>query len=88
MIMSCGTAMHAGHLNSTNRPGEDAAVAFIFIFQVFFSCFLDITGFIYTSEVFPAHLCAQGVAIGQMTNEVTTIMWLQAVPSVFDSIGW
>lgn len=51
VVMRCETATEARHLNSRNRPGEDAAVAFIFIFQVFFSCFLDITGFVSISEV-------------------------------------
>jgi MFS family permease len=63
-------------------------VAFIFIFQFFLSFLLDVAGFVNINEVFPTHLRAQGVAIGQATNAVTNIVWLQVAPILFDHIDW
>lgn len=87
-VLIIETALQANFLNGTNRAGQAAAVAFIFIFQFFFNCFLDVAGFVYISEIFPTHLRAQGVAIGQATNAVTNIMWLQAAPTAFEKIAW
>jgi hypothetical protein len=50
-------------VNNTNNAGAIAAVVFIFVFTTFYGSCVDATSFIYTSEIFPTNVRAQGVGL-------------------------
>jgi MFS family permease len=60
----------------------------LYIFQVPYSLCLDGTQFAYLGEIFPTHLRAKGVSLGVATISFTNIIWLQAAPTAFITIGW
>jgi len=39
-------------------------------------------------EIFPTHLRAKGVCLGVAMISFMNIIWLQAAPTAFDTIGW
>jgi hypothetical protein len=51
-------------------------------------CLLSGTQFAYLGEIFPTHLRAKGVSLGVATISFTNIIWLQAAPTAFITIGW
>ncbi|KAF2117727.1 MFS transporter [Lophiotrema nucula] len=81
-------ALVANFGSSQNKPALLAAVAMFFIFQIPYSFCLDGTQFAYLGELFPTHLRAKGVSLGVATISFTNIIWLQAAPTAFITIGW
>ncbi|CAO2648550.1 Nn.00g078170.m01.CDS01 [Neocucurbitaria sp. VM-36] len=81
-------ALVAEFVPSNNLAALRAAVAMLYIFQVPYSLCLDGTQFAYLGELFPTHLRAKGVSLGVATISFTNIIWLQAAPTAFITIGW
>lgn len=61
MCVVAALSAHYGNPENTNRAGSIAAVVWIFIFVTFYGSCVDATSFIYTSEIFPTKIRAQGV---------------------------
>lgn len=74
--------------SSTNKAALGASVAWNYLFVFSFSMFLDGVTWWYAGEIFPTHLRAHGMAIGMGTYALTNMVWLQAAPTAFASIGW
>ncbi|KAF2491009.1 MFS transporter [Lophium mytilinum] len=81
-------ALVANFVPSNNKSALQAAVAMFFVFQVPYSLALDGTQFSYLGEIFPTHLRAKGVSLGVAMISLTNIVWLQAAPTAFITIGW
>lgn len=81
-------AFVATYGDTHNKAGLGACAAFNFLFVFFYGGFLDGVTWWYTAEIFPTHLRAQGMTIGMFTYALTNIVWLQAAPTAFASIGW
>lgn len=81
-------ALIAEFVPSNNGAALRAAVAMLYIFIVVYSICLDGTQFAYLGELFPTHLRAKGVSLGVATISFTNIIWLQAAPTAFITIGW
>jgi len=81
-------ALVANFVPSNNSAALQAAVAMFFIYQIFYGACLDGTQFSYLGELFPTHLRAKGVCLGVSMISLMNIMWLQAAPTAFDTIGW
>ncbi|ORY03954.1 MFS transporter [Clohesyomyces aquaticus] len=81
-------AIVANFVPSNNKAALLAAVAMFFIFQIPYGLILDGTQFAYLGEIFPTHLRAKGVSLGVATISFTNIIWLQAAPTAFITIGW
>ncbi|KAH7084273.1 MFS transporter [Paraphoma chrysanthemicola] len=81
-------ALIAEFVPSNNGAALRAAVAMLYIFQIPYSICLDGTQFAYLGELFPTHLRAKGVSLGVATISFTNIIWLQAAPTAFLTIGW
>jgi hypothetical protein len=47
-----------------------------------------VSGLTLVAEIWPSHVRAQGFGIGMATLSLTNLMWLQAAPHAFVSIGW
>lgn len=88
VVMSIETALQSFYLNTTNRNGLIACAALIILFQATYSIFLDGATFFYIAEIWPSHVRPRGFALAMSTMSLTNLMWLQAAPHAFDSIGW
>lgn len=78
----------AQYAGSDNANALRAGVAMMFVFGLFYSFAIDGPQFCYLTEIFPSHLRAKGVSLGVATFSLTNIIWLQAAPTAFASIGW
>ncbi|KAH8892299.1 MFS general substrate transporter [Thozetella sp. PMI_491] len=88
LVMAGETALQRFYLGSGERGGLIACATLILLFQVSYSLFLDGPTFFYVAEIWPSHVRSQGFAIAMATMSVTNLMWLQAAPTAFNSIGW
>lgn len=80
-------ALVANFVPSENEAALQAAVAMFFIYQIFYGACLDGTQFSYLGEMFPTHLRAKGVCLGVSVISLMNIIWLQAAPTAFNTIG-
>ncbi|KAL6241017.1 hypothetical protein RBB50_012112 [Rhinocladiella similis] len=81
-------ALVAEFVPSNNQSALLAAVAMFFIFQIFYGFCLDGTQFSYLNELFPSHIRAKGVCLGVSMISLMNIIWLQAAPTAFKTVGW
>lgn len=68
--------------------GAGFAIACIFAFSVIFSLGYNTIQFVFQSEIFPLHLRARGVAAASVSATIWNIVFNQASPTAFVSIGW
>lgn len=93
VCLACEAALVATYaspaaLLKPNGSALRAAVAMLFVHIGAFQLCLDGTQFVYISEVCPTHLRAKGIALGMAGLCVVNIIFLQAAPTAFASIGW
>ncbi|KAH0830952.1 Sugar transporter family protein [Fonsecaea pedrosoi] len=88
VVVSCEAALVATYRDSGNKAGLGACVAFLYMFNVTYGCFLDGVTWWYTAEIFPTHLRAHGMTLNMAMYALTNIIWLQAAPTAFANIGW
>ncbi len=88
VVMAGETALQSFYLGTDNRGGLIACATLILLFQTTYSLFLDGPTFFYVAEIWPSHVRSQGFAIAMATMSLTNLMWLQAAPTAFESIGW
>ena len=81
-------ALIAQFVPSNNSAALQAAVAMFFIFEIPYDFCLDGLQFTYIAEIWPAHLRAKGMSAGVAMISLMNIMWLQAAPTAFETIGW
>lgn len=81
-------AIQAQYLGTTNQAALRAGVAMLYVYVFFYGVFLDGPTFFYLGEIFPTHLRAQGMTMGMASLCLADIIWLQAAPTAFKSIGW
>jgi MFS family permease len=73
---------------TTNKSGQAAAVAFLFIHVGFYSVCIDATTYIYATEIFPSYLRARGSSICISGLFFATVIFTCAAPEAFTNIGW
>lgn len=79
-------ALVANFVPSHNQAALQAAVAMLFIFQIFYGGCCDGTQFAYLGELFPTHMRAKGVCLGVAMISFMNIIWLQAAPTAFQYV--
>jgi len=57
-----------------NKAGQRVAVFAIFFFVFFYGFFVDAASFIYSSEIYPTHIRARGVAMATATYFIACIV--------------
>jgi hypothetical protein len=57
------TIMVALYASSTNRVGCGFGIFFLYLYTTFFGGCLDVTGYVYWTEIFPTYARAAGVSI-------------------------
>lgn len=61
LIFETALVAHYGGIENTNKAGSGAAVFFIFAFVTFYGAGLDVSSYVYCSEIFPTNIRAKGV---------------------------
>ncbi|KAF2092375.1 general substrate transporter [Rhizodiscina lignyota] len=74
--------------HSSNKSGQAAAVAFLFIHVGFFSVCIDATTYIYCTEIFPNYLRSRGSSMSVSGLFFATVIFTCAAPAGFGAIGW
>ncbi|KAL1967007.1 hypothetical protein VTN77DRAFT_3531 [Rasamsonia byssochlamydoides] len=65
-----------------------ASVFFLFLHIALFAFNIDVTTYVYTSEIFPNHIRAKGMSVSIVGYFSSLIIYLQVAPTAFASIGW
>ncbi|OQU99467.1 hypothetical protein CLAIMM_05097 [Cladophialophora immunda] len=81
-------ALQAKYLGTDNRSALAAGVAMLYVYVFFYAVFLDGPTYFYLGEIFPNHLRSQGMTMGMGSLCLANIIWLQAAPKAFETIGW
>jgi hypothetical protein len=76
------------YTGSENQAGKAAAVTFIFLHSYPYSVFMYGTVWVYTAEMFPTRLRANGVAICTFWGQAFSILLQQIGLKVFEEIGY
>lgn len=84
----CYTAMVAQFSGTSNRVGNGFGVFFLFLFVTFYGSSLDATSYVYTAEIFPTHIRAQGMGISIFSQFSSTLVYTQVAPTAFADISW
>ncbi|RFU24119.1 hypothetical protein B7463_g12217, partial [Scytalidium lignicola] len=77
-----------GGTENTNKAGSGAAVAFMFLFVTFYGFGIDVSSYVYCSEIFPTHIRAQGVGFSVSSLFLLTTAYTTAAGPAFNNIGW
>jgi aspartate oxidase len=49
---------------------------------------VDVAGYVFFAEVYPNHLRAKGLALSGASIALANLIYLQAAPTAFATIGW
>jgi len=61
LIIESALVAHYGGPDNTNKVGSAFALLFIFLFATFYGCGLDVSSYVYVTELFPTNVRAKGV---------------------------
>lgn len=65
--------MVARYSGSENKAGNVMGIIFLFLHLTFYATFVDVTSYVYCSEIFPTNQRAQGVALSIFGLFMTTL---------------
>ena len=86
--MECALTARFADTGSTNKVGLGFGVAFIFMFPVFYSLFLDATMYLYPSEIFPMIIRSFGISWSISGQWFASTILLGAAPTGFEKCGY
>ncbi|KAK7208416.1 MFS transporter [Myxozyma melibiosi] len=70
------------------RGASIAAVVFLFLHVFIYGLNMDVTSYVYSSEIMPNQLRAKGVSFSMCGLFLSTIVYLEAASTAFANIGW
>jgi hypothetical protein len=76
------------YLGTSYLPGLNAAVAFFFIFILFYGSTVDCAAYVYVSEIWPTHLRSQGGTIAFVSYYLCAMAYNSPASLAFGTIGW
>ncbi|KAK1525936.1 uncharacterized protein CCOS01_08354 [Colletotrichum costaricense] len=88
VLLAVLTALSKLFQDDSNPAGSRASVAFIFLFAVAYSFFVNSVNWLLVAEIFPLDLRGVGVGFSVFTQAVTAIWLSYAVSAAFDAIEW
>jgi MFS family permease len=71
-----------------NTGGQKTAVVALMFFVFFYGLFIDAASFIYSSEIYPTHIRARGVAMATATYFIACITYVTPGATAIANIGW
>ncbi|KAL2858501.1 putative sugar transporter [Aspergillus pseudoustus] len=88
LMLSLYTAMVAEYSGSNNKAGNAMGILFLFLHLTFYATFVDVTSYVYCSEIFPTNQRAQGVAASIVGLFMATLIYTEAASTAFAHVGW
>ncbi|KAL2785970.1 general substrate transporter [Aspergillus keveii] len=88
VMLACYTAMVAEYSGSDNKAGNVMGIVFLFLHLTFYATFVDVTSYVYCSEIFPTNQRAQGVAVSIVGLFMMTLIYTEAASTAFAHVGW
>ncbi|KID81491.1 General substrate transporter [Metarhizium guizhouense ARSEF 977] len=88
LIMVTALVANCGGASNTNPAGAGAAVAFTFLFVSFYGSGLDVSSYVYCTEIFPTNIRAQGVGFSIAGLFLMTTIYASVAGPAFYYIGW
>lgn len=81
-------AMVGKYAGTDNKVGNGFGVLFLYVFVTFYGGCMDVTTYVYCSEIFPTRVRAQGVGFSVSGLFLTALIYTEAAPTAFNNIGW
>jgi MFS family permease len=81
-------AMVAKFANGGSKAGNAIGVLFIYLFVTFYGGCIDVSMYVYCSEIFPTLIRAQGVGFSVSGLFVAALLFTEVAPTAFNTIGW
>lgn len=81
-------AMVAKYAGTSNKVGNGFGVFFIYLYVTFYGGCMDVSTYVYCSEIFPTRVRAQGVGFSVSGLFLTALVYTQSAPTAFNNIGW
>jgi MFS family permease len=88
LCVECALTARFADTGSNNRIGLGFGVAFIFMFPVFYSLFLDATMYLYPAEIFPMIIRSFGISWSISGQWFASTILLGASPTAFEKYGY
>lgn len=88
MCLVLETIMVALYAGTDNKTGQNAGVAFLYIFLLFYSSGIDVGTYVYLGEMFPNHIRVKGIALSLASLNITAAILLSVTNKAFSAIGW
>ncbi|KFY96026.1 hypothetical protein V500_02588 [Pseudogymnoascus sp. VKM F-4518 (FW-2643)] len=76
------------YAGTDNTAGQNAGVAFLYIFLAFYAVGIDVGTYVYLGEMFPNHIRVKGVGLSLASLNVTAAIYLSITGVALESIGW
>jgi len=86
--MVTALSSHYTTVGNTNKAGQGACIAFMFLFVTFYGFGVDVSSYVYCSEIFPTHVRAKGVGWSVSGLFLVTTVYTTAAGPAFNNIGW
>lgn len=80
--------MVAQYGGTSNKVGNGFGVFFLYLFVTFYGGCMDVSTYVYCSEIFPTGIRAQGVGFSVSGLFLTALIYTQSAPTAFKNIGW
>ncbi|KAI1613535.1 general substrate transporter [Exophiala viscosa] len=82
------TACLARYGGTDNKLGNGFGVFFLYLFVTFFGGSMDASSYVYSSEIFPTSIRAQGAGFSVSGLFCFSLIYTMSAPVAFNSIGW
>ncbi|KAK6380278.1 uncharacterized protein PV06_05565 [Exophiala oligosperma] len=82
------TACLARYGGTDNKLGNGFGVFFLYLFVTFFGGSMDASSYVYSSEIFPTSIRAQGAGFSVSGLFCFSLIYTMCAPVAFNSIGW
>ncbi|KAF9028039.1 general substrate transporter [Hymenopellis radicata] len=92
IVMGCDMAilmaLTSQYASGTNKTGQGATIAFIFLFSIIYSLGYNSIHYIYVPEILSQPIRSRGSAVAVCCNILVNIVFNQISPRAFASIGY
>ncbi|KAJ4668399.1 hypothetical protein ABEF93_007357 [Exophiala dermatitidis] len=82
------TACLARYGGTDNKLGNGFGVFFLYLFVTFFGGSMDASSYVYSSEIFPTSVRAQGAGFSVSGLFCFSLIYTMCAPVAFNNIGW
>ncbi|KAI9737071.1 MAG: hypothetical protein M1834_000661 [Cirrosporium novae-zelandiae] len=88
LLLSICMMMISILLSLSTQPASSAAVAFFFLYMLFFGASVNCIPWVYVPEILPLHARAKGTAIGISSNWLWNFVIVMLTPTLINKLEW